>query len=147
MDATPGWGLVVQSLLGACREAAVRCHFVLLAVLLSGCGRQPVAEATPLPTPTLAPQPTPSPALALGLRKQGIVFHDLTQGEQVCPGFAEILAPLELSTENFSDQPMEVVRQVRLVCTNEEKGTVYFIDLKNKTITVTRKLPPVPGMP
>ena len=121
--------------------------FVLLAVLLSGCGRQPEVEATPLPTPTLAPQLTPSPALALGLRKQGIVFHDLTQGEQVCPSFAEILAPLELSTENFSDQPMEVVRQVRLVCTNEEKGTVYYIDLQNKTITVTRKLPPIPGMP
>ena len=124
---------------------------LILVAALSGCGglvgdsRQPAA--TPVPAPAQAPQPTPSPALALGLRKQGIVFHDLTQSEQVCPGFAEILAPVEVSPEQIGDRDTEVVRQVRLICTNEEKGTVYFVDLENQTITVTRKPPPVPGMP
>ncbi|MYB76300.1 MAG: hypothetical protein F4X83_04235 [Chloroflexi bacterium] len=120
---------------------------LVLAAALSGCGREPAAEATPVPAPAQAPQPTPSPALALGLRKQGIVFHDLTQSEQVCPGFAEILAPVEVSPEQIGDRDTEVVRQVRLICTNEEKGTVYFVDLENQTITVTRKPPPIPGMP
>ena len=125
-----------------------RIHFLLvLILLLSGCGGQSEVEATPLPTPTLALQPTPSPALALGLRKQGIVFHDLSVSEQVCPGFVEFLAPVEVSPEQISDGSMEIVRQVRFVCTNEEKGTVYILDLVNQTITVTRKLPPVPGMP
>lgn len=120
---------------------------LVIAAALSGCSREPAAEAMPLPTPTQAPQPTPSPALALGLRKQGILFHDLTQSEQVCPSFAEILARVESSPEQIGDRDMEVVRQVRLICTNENKGTVYFVDLENQTITVTRKLPPVPGMP
>lgn len=131
------------------------CTLLLLVLVaaLSGCSdlvgdsRQPAAEATPVPAPAQAPQPTPSPALALGLRKQGIVFHDLTQSEQVCPGFAEILAPVEVSPEQIGDRDTEVVRQVRLICTNEEKGTVYFVDLENQTITVTRKPPPIPGMP
>lgn len=125
------------------------CAFVLLVLVavVSACGGQPEAAATPLPTPTLAPQPTPSPALALGLRKQGIFFHDLTKSEQVCPGLIEILAPVEVSPEQISDDSMEVVRQVRLVCTNDEKGTVYFVDPVNETITVIRKQPPVPGMP
>ncbi|MDE2815831.1 MAG: hypothetical protein OXM03_07250 [Chloroflexota bacterium] len=120
---------------------------LVLAAALTGCSRQPAAEATPLPAPSQAQQPTPSPALALGLRKQGIVFHDLTQSEQVCPGFAEFLAPVEVSPEQIGDRDKEIVRQVRLICTNEEKGTVYFVDLENQTITVTRKLAPVPGMP
>lgn len=126
---------------------------LVLAAALTGCSdlvgdsREPAAEATPLPTSTLVPQPTPSPALALGLRKQGIVFHDLTQSEQVCPGFAEFLAPVEVSPEQIGDRDKEIVRQVRLICTNEEKGTVYFVDLENQTVTVTRKLAPVPGMP
>lgn len=126
---------------------------LVIAAALTGCGglvessRQPVAEATSVPPPAQAPQSTPSPAPALGLRKQGIVFHDLTQSEQVCPGLAEILAPVEVSPEQIGDRDTEVVRQVRLICTNEEKGTVYFIDLQNQTITGTRKPPPVPGMP
>ena len=124
--------------------------FVLLLVAFGGCGGQaePAAAATPLPpTPTAAPQPTPSPVLALMLRRDGIVLHDLTQSEEACPGFLETIAPLDVSPDNFSDQPVEVVRQVRLVCTNGEKGTVYFVNLSDQTITVTRKLPPVPGMP
>jgi len=126
---------------------------LVLAAALTGCSglvadsRQPAAEAISSPALAQAPRPTPSPALALGLRKQGIVFHDLTQSEQVCPGFAEILAPVEVSPEQIGDRDTEVVRQVRLICTNEEKGTVYFVDLENQTITVTRKQPPVPGMP
>lgn len=126
---------------------------VLAAAALSGCGgffaesREPEAQATPPPVPTAAPQPMPSPAPALGVQKQGIVFHDLTQGEQVCPGFAEVLAPVEASPEQLGDSGTEVVRQVRLICTNEDKGTVYIIDVRNQTITGTRKLPPVPGMP
>lgn len=126
---------------------------VLVGAVLSGCGdpvadsRQPEAAATPVLASTAAPQPTPAPVLALGLRKQGIVFHDLTQGEQVCPGFAEILAPFELSSEDFSDQPADAVRQVRIICTNDDTGTVYIVDMQNQTITVMRKSPPVPGMP
>ena len=126
---------------------------LLAAVALGGCGglfaesREPVAQATPPPVPTEAPQPTPSPAPALGVQKQGIVFHDLTQGEQVCPGFAEVLAPVEVSPEQVGDGGTQVVRQVRLICTNEDTGTVYIIDVRNQTITGTRKLPPVPGMP
>jgi hypothetical protein len=120
---------------------------VVCALALSSCGDQPEVVATPLPIPTSAPTPTPTPTFALGLKKQGILFHDLTANEQVCPSLAEFLAPVELATEDFSDRPAEVVRQVRLVCTSEEKGTVYFIDLENQTITVTRKPPPVPGMP
>ena len=126
---------------------------VLAAAALSGCGglfaesREPAAPATPLPVPSAAPQPTPSPAPALGVQKQGIVFHDLTQGEQVCPGFAEVLAPVEVSPEQVGDGGTQVVRQVRLICTNEETGTVYIIDVGNQTITGIRKLPPVPGMP
>ncbi len=120
---------------------------VILIAALCGCGGQPAAEATPPPSPMQAPQPTPSPALALGLRKQGIVFHDLTQGERDCPGLVEILAPQEVSPDGASDSPAEVVRQVRLICTYEDKGTVYVVDLANQTVTVTRKPPPVPGMP
>ena len=126
---------------------------VVLIAALSGCGgvidelSRPAAEATPLPTPTSAPRPTPSPVLALGLRKQGIIFHDLTQSEQVCPGFVEILAPVEVSPEQVSDSPTEIVRQVRFVCTNDEKGTVYLVDTQNGAITVVRKRPPVPGTP
>ncbi len=132
------------------------CGLILLllaAATLSGCGEffadrgEPTALATLPPVTTVAPQPTPSPAPALGIQKQGIVFHDLTQGEQVCPGFAEVLAPVEVSPEQVGDRGTEVVRQVRLICTNEEKGTVYIIDVSNQTITGTRKLPPVPGMP
>ena len=123
-------------------------HFLLvLFVVLSGCGEQSEAQATPLPTPTAVPQPTPSPALALGLRKQGIVFHDLSVSEQVCPGFVELLVPVEVSPESISDRSMEIVRQVRFLCTNDEKGTVYILDLANQTITVARMQPPVPGMP
>ncbi len=126
---------------------------VLAAAALSGCGglfaesREPAAQATPPPVPTVAPQSTPSPAPALGVERQGIILHDLTQGEQVCPGFAEVLAPVEVSPEQVGDRGTEVVRQVRLICTNEDKGTVYIIDVRNQTITGTRKLPPVPGMP
>ncbi len=127
----------------------LRCSllFLVCAVMLSGCGQQPEAEATPSSVPTSAPQPTPSPVLALGVRKQGIVFHDLTQSEQVCPGFAEIIGPIEVSPEQITHDSLGVVRQVRVVCTNDEKGTVYFVDVQNQTITVTRKLAPVPGMP
>lgn len=100
-----------------------------------------------MPAPTSIPQPSPTPALAVGLRKQGIIFHDLTQSEQVCPSFAEILAPFELASEEFTDQPVDVVRQVRFVCTNDDSGTVYIVDMQNQTITVMRKSPPVPGMP
>lgn len=131
------------------RDVKLLCTLLLvvLVVAISGCGSQPEAAPPPLPTATPAPQPTPSPVLALGQRRQGIIFHDLTQSEQVCPGLAETLGPKDVSPEQISDASMEVVRQVRLVCTNEEKGTVYFIDLDNQTITVTRKPPPVPGMP
>ncbi len=81
------------------------------------------------------------------LRREGIILHDLTQSEEVCPGFLETLAPPDVSPEQIADGPVEVVRQVRLVCTNGEKGTVYFVNLSDQTITVTRKPPPVPGMP
>lgn len=126
---------------------------VLALAALGGCGglfaesRAPAAEATPPPVATAPPRPSPSPAPALGLRKQGIVFHDLTQGEQVCPGFAEVIAPGEVSPEQIGDGNVEVVRQVRLICTNEDTGTVYIIDVNGQTITGIRKLPPVPGMP
>lgn len=144
--ARPGDGRAI-----AATGRAVKLPFGLLLVILiaalCGCDRQPAAQAMTVPTPTLAPQPTPSPALALGMRKQGIIFHDLTQSEQACPGLAEILAPPEVSPEQASDAPVEVVRQVRLVCTNDDTGTVYVVDLANQTITVTRKPPPVPGMP
>ncbi len=65
----------------------------------------------------------------------------------MCPGFVEILTPVEISPEQISDSSMNVIRQVRFVCTNDEKGTVYFVDTKNGSITVVRKQPPVPGMP
>ena len=131
------------------------CRFLLvvLSVALGGCGgvmaelNRPAAESTPLPPPTAAPRPTPSPAPALGLRTHGIIFHDLTQSERICPGFAEILSPFEMSPDQSSDSATEVVRQVRLVCTNDATGTVYVVDLENQTITATRKPPPVPGMP
>ena len=132
------------------RDVKLLCTLLItvLVIAIGGCGNRPdAAVPPPLPTAAPAPLPTPTPVLALGQRRQGIIFHDLTHSEQVCPGLAEILGPNDVSPEQISDSAMEVVRQVRLVCTNEDRGTVYFIDLDNQTITVTRKPPPIPGMP